>query len=102
MSSTLSADRQHEARAEHAHLPAGVHQRGAVGHELLRGHEVIEFDLDLLHLRRRQAVPDLHGGNGPRHPVEHFLRRLKYPAVLIFLKVSGLQDLQPIFAQRQG
>jgi hypothetical protein len=94
--------RQDEACAEHAHLPAGIHQRRAVGHEPAADHQFVETLLPLVPLFLRRAVDQLDVGHGPGHPGEKLLRRLNHPARLILLQVAGPQDTQGVLAQRRG
>ena len=91
---------KHEAGAEHAHLAAGVHERGAVGQEPSADDQVEEAAgprgaLGLV------AVAQLRPGNRLRHAGEQLPGGLDQRPLLVLLEVPGSKHAQGVLRQSQ-
>ena len=85
-------DGKHEARRQLPQGPARVHERGGVGLEPARGHELVEAPRHLFDSRVRGPVLLVLIRDDPGNAPEHRLRLLRRLAGLVLLQVAPGKD----------
>ena len=94
--------RQHKAGGKLLQLPAGVHQRGGVGHKLQTPHHSVELLLGGLPLLLRRVVVEVGLGQVAGHPPKHPVRILEDVALPVFSQVAAAQHHLGVVGQLGG
>ena len=95
-------DGKHEARRELSERPSRVHQRGGVGLERARRHEVVELARDFVDRRIGCAMAAVLLGDHARDPPEHGLGLFDGLALLVLLEIAEPEDDAGVLRERRA
>jgi hypothetical protein len=87
-------DGEHEARAELAERPAGVHQRGGVRLEPALGHETVELLGRLGDSTLARSIPAISFSDDRGDPPEHILGGLGRLSARVFHQIALFENVR--------